>query len=228
MKSSGRRAFFLLRGGSPLLGFERRTVGPRFSPAADLFPGLCWNLLSCNCSLFCGSQNNLGQRVPYSRHWRADIAGPASPRQNKGGRCCVRNLSLVCSRGHFSAQRGSPDGLFGSAASAAVLSAWLLGRYPTVCLVLATILLGFVEATMEHIGHRLVGYFPEEPFIVWTTGSAIFLITVAPVLFAVENLRRQISARCEVEVRAGGCSHRRCKAPPTASESPIWRGVFCS
>ena len=207
INSSLRRAFFPLRGGSRLQGFDDEQSARSFHLLLIFFLASVGTYLAVIVPFFA-----MRKAATASLLLVLGTGGLISLVLLRLGRTKTAGAVFVtflwCVFGVTSLLRGgTPGSLLSSAASAAVLSAWLLGRAPTMWLLLATFLLGFIEAMMDYTGHRSQGYFPGEPFTVWAIGSGILLMTVAPVIFAVENLRRQISARREVEERQRLLAH---------------------
>ena len=78
---------------------------------------------------------------------------------------------------------------------------WLLSRTVALGFAAATILLSFVGAFLQYVGHPLPRYFPGAPMARWATEVGIVLLSVGPLLAFLEALRRQASAIRESEER---------------------------
>ena len=70
-----------------------------------------------------------------------------------------------------------------------VLAAWQLGRTPAIGFLVASLLFGFIEAMLEYSGHSLAVYFSGAPLALWFGGAGVMMLAVAPILFALEELK---------------------------------------
>jgi len=68
-------------------------------------------------------------------------------------------------------------------------AAWLLGRRYSLAMAVASLLVAFVEALLQQLGHPLPGYFPGNPITVWGIYLVSLPLTLIPVTSTLESLR---------------------------------------
>jgi PAS domain S-box-containing protein len=113
---------------------------------------------------------------------------------------CVSSVFSLFSNGIHSAATGWSFVLI-------ILAGWLLGRYPAISLAAASTALLLVEAVMEVKGHPLPTYFPSGPIEFWTVYVLFVLLAIIPILYFLEELKRQLIFLRESEERFSSLSN---------------------
>jgi PAS domain S-box-containing protein len=133
----------------------------------------------------------------------AALAALVLHRRGRGGAFAALFLSVVwCVAAGLSLLTGGVRSLIICLAIVVILdTAWLLGRSAALGVAAATLLLSFIEAFLQHAGHRLPLYFPGAPLAVWAAVVGIVLLAVGPILAILEAHQEQVSALRESEER---------------------------
>ena len=201
IQSGFRQAYFLLRGGNRLDGWDDEDAARGFHFLLAVF--LVWiGVLAFLILPLFAERKVAGAGLVVAAGGSA-LAALALLRWGRGRAAAVLFLSVVwCVAAGYSLFSGGLRSMGVSLNVVLILGAgWLLGRSAALVFAAATLLLASSEAFLAYAGYPLPPYFPGPPIVLLSILVGIVLLAVGPILSVLEAQRRQVSALRESQER---------------------------
>ena len=207
IQTAFRRAYFLLRGGDRLTGWDDEDATRGFHLLLAFF--LVWmGALSFLVFPWFVVRKVAGAGFLVGAGGSA-LAALVLLRRGRKNAAAVLFLSVVWSvAAGYSLFSGGLRSVGVSLNVVLILGAgWLLGRSAALIFAAATLLLASSEAVLAYAGYSLPTYFPSPPLVLLSVLVGIVVLAVGPILSVLEAQRRQVSALRESEERFRGLSN---------------------